>query len=72
MTFQQSHSVFNDTVDIDGIILAKADIDEKGGAAISVSYITGKPILYIGTGQGYDDIKEFEPEVVMEGLGLAA
>ncbi len=62
---------FNDTVGIDGIILAKADIDEKGGAAVSVSYITKKPILYIGTGQGYKDLQVFNSEVVIKGLGLA-
>ena len=61
---------FNEAIGIDGIILSKADIDEKGGAAISISYITGKPILYIGTGQEYKDIKEFNPEMIMENLGL--
>ncbi len=63
---------FNDAVGIDGIILAKADVDEKGGAAISVSYVTKKPILFLGTGQGYGDLTPFKPEVVVEGLGLAA
>jgi len=61
---------FNEAVEIDGIILSKADIDEKGGAAISVSYVTGKPILYIGTGQTYDDLKPFTKELVMETLGF--
>ena len=61
---------YNEEVGIDAIILAKADVDEKGGAAISVSYVTGKPILYLGTGQTYDDLKAFEPEVVVQGLGL--
>ncbi len=55
---------FDDAVGIDGIILSKADIDEKGGAAISVSYVTGKPIMFLGTGQGYSDIKKFEPEEI--------
>jgi len=61
---------FDEAVGIDGIILAKADIDEKGGAAISVSYVTKKPIMYLGTGQKYEDLKEFEPNLVVEGLGL--
>jgi len=61
---------FNEAVGIDGIILAKADIDEKGGAAISVSYVTKKPIMYLGTGQKYEDLKEFEPNLIVEGLGL--
>ncbi len=61
---------YNENVGIDGIILSKADIDEKGGAAISVSYITGKPILYIGTGQEYKDFEEFDKEKILENLGL--
>ena len=62
---------FNQAIGIDGIILAKADIDEKGGAAVSVSYVTQKPILFLGTGQGYDDLEKFEPEVILANLGLA-
>jgi len=62
---------FNDAVGIDGIILAKADIDEKGGAAVSISYITKKPILYLGVGQEYKDLQEFDSEVVVKSLGLA-
>ncbi len=62
---------FNEAVGIDGIILAKADVDEKGGAAISVSYVTKKPILYLGTGQKYSDLEEFNSEIVIKSLGLA-
>ena len=61
---------FNEAIGIDGIVLAKADVDEKGGAAISVSYVTKKPILYLGTGQGYDDLAEFDSRIVIDGLGL--
>src|SRR3989338_1770244 len=61
---------FNEAIGIDGIVLAKADVDEKGGAAISVSYVTKKQILYIGTGQGYDDLAEFDSRIVIDGLGL--
>ena len=61
---------FNDAVGIDGIILSKADVDDKGGAAISVSYVTGKPILYLGTGQTYDDLKVFEKQLILNALGL--
>ncbi len=61
---------FNEAVHIDGIILSKADIDEKGGAAISVSYVTKKPILYIGTGQEYDDLEVFNKEKVLASVGL--
>jgi fused signal recognition particle receptor len=62
---------FNAAVDIDGIILSKADVDEKGGAAISVSYVTGKPILFIGTGQEYKDLQKFDKKLVLDNLGLA-
>ena len=61
---------FNEAVGIDGIILTKADIDEKGGAAVSVSYVTGKPILFIGMGQGYEDLKEFNKKIILENIGL--
>lgn len=61
---------FDEAIGIDGIILSKADVDEKGGTAISVSYVTGKPILYMGVGQEYSDLKPFDPKIVIEGLGL--
>ena len=61
---------FNEIIGIDGIILTKADVDEKGGAAISVSYVTKKPIIYLGVGQEYSDLKEFDSNLVVEGLGL--
>ena len=64
-------SKFNEAIGIDGIVLAKADVDDKGGAAISISYVTKKPIIYLGTGQGYDDLTEFNPEMVVNSLGLA-
>ncbi len=63
---------FNESIDIDAIILAKADVDEKGGAAVSVSYVTKKPIMFIGTGQEYSDLKEFDSRLVVESLGLSA
>ncbi len=62
---------FNEAIGIDGIILCKADVDEKGGAAISVSYVIQKPIIYLGTGQDYSDLKEFEPLLIMDNLGIA-
>lgn len=63
-------SRFNEHIGIDGIVLTKADVDEKGGAAISVSFITKKPILFIGTGQNYEDLVKFNPDLVLENLGL--
>jgi fused signal recognition particle receptor len=53
---------FHQAVSIDGVILAKADADAKGGSAISIAHAIGKPVFYLGTGQGYDDLKRFDPE----------
>src|SRR3989338_6477735 len=61
---------FNETVGIDGIVLSKADVDEKGGAALSVSYVTGKPIMYLGTGQGYGDLEPFDAQKMIARLGV--
>jgi fused signal recognition particle receptor len=61
---------FDKAVGIDAIILAKADVDDKGGAAISVSYILKRPILYLGTGQTYDDLKEFDSDIIIKSLEL--
>ncbi|MDO8556236.1 MAG: signal recognition particle-docking protein FtsY [Nanoarchaeota archaeon] len=61
---------FNQAIGLDGIILTKADIDEKGGAMLSVSYVTKKPILYLGKGQTYEDLEPFDKKKIMENLGL--
>jgi fused signal recognition particle receptor len=53
---------FHKSVGIDATILTKVDADIKGGSALSVTYVTQKPILFIGTGQKYDDLEEFDPE----------
>lgn len=53
---------FHKSVGIDATILTKVDADIKGGSALSVSYITKKPIIYIGIGQRYEDLEEFKPE----------
>jgi fused signal recognition particle receptor len=53
---------FHKSVGIDATILTKVDADIKGGSALSVTYVTQKPILFIGTGQTYDDLEEFNPE----------
>ena len=59
---------FNDAAAIDGTILTKADVDASGGAAISIAYVTGKPILFLGTGQGYEHLEPFEPEELVAAL----
>ena len=57
---------FNEAIDIDGVILTKADADSKGGAALSIGYIIQKPILFLGMGQSYDDIKEYDADWMLE------
>ncbi|WP_340817978.1 signal recognition particle-docking protein FtsY [Methanolobus sp. WCC4] len=59
---------FNDAVAINGSILTKTDADSKGGAAISIAYITGRPILFLGMGQGYDDLRKFDPQWFVDQL----
>ncbi|AXR79751.1 signal recognition particle-docking protein FtsY [Natrarchaeobaculum sulfurireducens] len=59
---------FNEAAEIDGAILTKADADSNGGAAISVAHVTGKPILFLGVGQGYDDIEPFDPDEMVDRL----
>lgn len=61
---------FNQHISIDGMILSKADIDEKGGTALSVSYITKKPIYFLGTGQKYEDLEVFDKDKIIKSLGL--
>lgn len=61
---------FNESIGIDGIVLTKADVDEKGGTALSVGYVTKKPILFLGVGQLYDDIEPFNKKKFVEKLGL--
>ena len=59
---------FNDAIDIDGVILTKADADSKGGASLSIGYVIKKPILFLGMGQGYDDIMEYDSEWMLDQL----
>jgi fused signal recognition particle receptor len=59
---------FNEAAEIDGAVLTKADADSQGGAAISIAHVTGKPILFLGTGQGYDDLERFDPDVIVDRL----
>ncbi len=59
---------FDKTVGADGIVLTKADMDPKGGAAISIAHTIGKPLVFLGTGQGYDDLALFTPEGMVADL----
>ena len=53
---------FNDLLEIDGVILTKLDGDTRGGSALSVRAVTGKPIIYAGVGEKLDDLEEFHPD----------
>ncbi len=59
---------FDEVVGIDTSILTKVDIDAKGGAAISIAHSTSKPILFLGTGQGYDNLEPFDAEWLVDRL----
>ena len=57
---------FEKTVSTDGVILTKVDMDPKGGAAISIAYTIGKPLVFLGVGQGYEDMKPFTPALIID------
>lgn len=59
---------FHDTVGVDGVILTKVDADAKGGAALSVAHTIGKPLVFIGVGQEYDDLIPFDPDWMVDRL----
>lgn len=64
MTGQDAVNVaksFNETLGIDGVILTKLDGDTRGGAALSVRAVTGKPIKFVGTGEKFDNLESFHP-----------
>ncbi|MDP8941197.1 MAG: signal recognition particle-docking protein FtsY [Thermoproteota archaeon] len=66
-TINQAREFFHYT-NFDGAILTKTDADSKGGAALSIAYITSKPIVYLGVGQGYEDIIPFNPAKFLESI----
>ena len=59
---------FLSATDFDGVILTKIDADARGGAALSIASVTGRPILYLGVGQEYDDLIPFEPSFFTKNL----
>jgi len=59
---------FNNVVNIDGVILTKTDADAKGGAALSIAHAIGKPILFLGVGQTYEDLMEFNVDWMIKKL----
>jgi fused signal recognition particle receptor len=66
-TVNQAREFFEYTK-YDGSILTKSDADSKGGAAISIAYLTRKPILYLGMGQGYGDLEEFDYDAFLDSI----
>jgi fused signal recognition particle receptor len=60
--------LFDAAVGIDGLVLTKLDADAKGGAALSATFVTKKPILFVGTGQGYEDLVPFDPDWMLRRL----
>ncbi|MCA1813367.1 MAG: signal recognition particle-docking protein FtsY, partial [Halobacteriales archaeon] len=56
---------FDEAIGIDAAILTKVDTDSKGGAALSIAHAVGKPILFLGVGQDYDDLIPFDPDWVV-------
>ena len=59
---------FNQHIGFDAAILTKVDADAKGGSSLSVSYLTGKPVIYVGVGQEYDDLQPFNADWFAEKL----
>jgi fused signal recognition particle receptor len=60
--------LFDRALGIDGLVLTKLDADAKGGAALSATYVTKKPILFVGVGQGYADFTPFDPDWMVRRL----
>lgn len=60
--------LFNESVPITGTILTKTDADAKGGSAISIAHVTGKPIIFLGVGQDYPDLVKFDPVWLVDRL----
>jgi fused signal recognition particle receptor len=60
--------LFQSALGVDGLVLTKLDADAKGGAALSATYVTKRPILFVGVGQGYSDLKSFDPEWMVHRL----
>ena len=52
----------------DGAVLTKMDTDAKGGAGLSIAFATGRPIVFAGVGQGYDDLLQFDPDWLLDQL----
>ncbi len=60
--------MFQEIMKFDGAVLTKLDTDAKGGAGLSIAFATGRPIVFAGTGQGYDDLMQFDPDWLLNQL----
>lgn len=60
--------MFQEIMRFDGAVLTKMDTDAKGGAGLSIAYATGRPIVFAGVGQGYDDLHQFDPQWLLDQL----
>lgn len=58
-------SAFQREIGVDGVVLTKLDCDAKGGTVVSISKVTGIPIIYVGTGQGYGDLEPFDAKKII-------
>lgn len=58
--------MFQEMMRFDGAVLSKMDTDAKGGAGLSIAFATGRPIVFAGTGQGYDDLLQFNPDWLLD------
>ena len=56
---------FSESVKIDGVTLTKLDADARGGSAISLAAVIGKPVIFAGTGQAYEDLISFDPATIV-------
>jgi fused signal recognition particle receptor len=63
--------MFDEVVGVDFVVLAKLDADAKGGSAVSISHATGKPLLFVCTGQELDDLDDNPKQRLLDALGLA-
>ncbi|HTT35364.1 MAG TPA: signal recognition particle-docking protein FtsY [Thermoplasmata archaeon] len=60
--------LFQSALGVDGLVVTKFDADAKGGAALSASFVTRRPIVFIGVGQGYGDLRRFDPDWMVRRL----
>jgi len=60
--------LFDQSLGVDGLVLTKLDADAKGGATLSATFVTKRPILFVGTGQGYKDLVPFDPDWMIRRL----